>query len=133
METLAATFNGNKLTTAIGQMESGGQDYTNGHLTTSPKGAQAAMQVMPGTATNPGFGVRPAANNSPAELDRVGSDYAMALHQHYGGDIAKALAAYNWGPGHVDRAIAAHGPNWQHAAPAETQNYIANGLRRLGG
>src|SRR4029079_19831581 len=35
----------------------------------------------------------------------------------FGGDYAKALAAYNWGPGNVQRKGMA-------SAPAETRNYI---------
>lgn len=68
----------------------------------SPKGAVGTMQTMPFTLKDPGFGVRPAANNSPAELERVGKDYLKAMGRRYSGNITLQLAAYNAGPGTVD-------------------------------
>lgn len=116
------------------QSESGNRDFNaDGSLITSPRGAQGRMQVMPTTQTDPGFGVRPAANNSPEELARVGRDYLDAMRNRYGGDMAKAWAAYNWGPGNLDGAIASNGENWMAVAPAETRNYVANNMRMLGG
>jgi len=72
----------------------------------SPKGARGTMQTMPGTLRDPGFGVTPARNDSPEELERVGRDYLKALLRHYGGNITLALAAYNAGPGTVDDWLA---------------------------
>lgn len=116
------------------QSESGNRDFNaDGSLITSPRGAQGRMQVMPTTQTDPGFGVRPAANNSPEELARVGRDYLDAMRNRYGGDMEKAWAAYNWGPGNLDAAIASNGANWMTVAPAETRNYVANNMRMLGG
>lgn len=89
----------------------------------SPKGAVGTMQTMPTTLTNPGFGVVPARDNSPAELQRVGEDYMRAMHQKYNGNMQLALMAYNWGPGNVDKWIAAGSP--PNAVPAETRNYVA--------
>lgn len=105
------------LLTAQANAESGNRDFSpNGQPVISPAGAMYAMQVMPNTATNPGFGVTPAQDNSPQEFDRVGRDYISALHQHYG-DLPTALAAYNWGPGNVDKYGAQN-------APPETQDYV---------
>lgn len=116
------------------QSESGGRDYDgSGNILTSSRGAQGRMQVMPGTQTDPGYGVRPAANNSPDELARVGRDYLDAMVAKYGGDMEKAWAAYNWGPGNLDAAIAARGDNWMSAAPAETRNYVASNMAQLQG
>lgn len=97
----------------------------------SPKGAKGRWQVMDDTNRDPGYGVRPAANNSPAERERVGRDYLTALYRHYGGDTRKALAAYNGGPGRVDSAVRRaerQGGNWLSYMPAETQNYVPSVL-----
>lgn len=97
----------------------------------SPKGARYAMQVMPATARDPGYGVRPALNDTPAEYNRVGNDYLGALRQRYG-DPAKMWAAYNAGPSRVDKAIRRHGPDWLRGLPRETQEYVARNLQALG-
>lgn len=124
-----------RFTAIVMHMESKGNDLNNhGGLLTSTAGAQGAMQVMPGTQKSPGFGVKPAQNNSPQEIDREGHDYALAMLKHYGGDAAKAFAAYNWGVGRVDTAIAKLGDNWFSAASknSETKNYVNNGMAMLG-
>ncbi|WP_066807130.1 transglycosylase SLT domain-containing protein [Sphingomonas asaccharolytica] len=105
----------------------------NGNLVTSSAGAQGKMQVMPGTNTDPGFGVRPAADNSDAERTRVGNDYLAAMVKRYGGDATKAWAAYNWGPGHLDSAIAKYGSDWLQHAPQETRDYVHTNVAALGG
>lgn len=105
--------------------ESGGQDRdAQGNILTSPKGAQGRMQVMPTTQRDPGYGVRPASDDSPDELARVGDDYAAAMLEKYGGDERLAAAAYNAGPGRVDGLVAKHGDRWIDHAPEETQNYV---------
>lgn len=97
--------------------ESGGRDYDkNGNPLTSSKGAKYAMQVMPETARDPGFGVEPAKNDSPEEFNRVGREYAAAMQERYGGDERLAAGAYNAGPGRVDQALA--------QLPQETQDYV---------
>lgn len=90
--------------------------------------AKGSMQVMDATNTDPGFGVRPAADNSQAERVRVGNDYLAAMVQRYG-DPAKAWAAYNAGPGTLDAAVAkaqaAGTPNaWLQNMPPDTQAYV---------
>lgn len=120
------------LNRATAMSESGGRRYgAGGGLLQSPKGAMGEMQVMPGTARDPGFGVRPW-QGGPDDLARVGKDYRATMEQRYGGDLAKMWAAYNWGPRRVDNAIAKHGENWLQAAPRETQNYVRKNLRAVG-
>ncbi|MDE1154414.1 MAG: transglycosylase SLT domain-containing protein, partial [Acidobacteriaceae bacterium] len=90
--------------------------------------AKGSMQVMDATNTDPGFGVRPAADNSQAERVRVGNDYLAAMVQRYG-DPAKAWAAYNAGPGTLDAAMAkaqaAGTPGaWLQNMPPDTQAYV---------
>lgn len=91
--------------------ESGNKDFNpDGSVVTSSTGAQGRMQVEPGTAANPGFGIKPAdltgtPQQQADERTRVGTQYLQALVQKYG-DPAKAWAAYNAGPQNVDKAIA---------------------------
>lgn len=90
------------------------------------------MQVMPQTARDPGFGLRPADPNNPADMNRLGREYRAAMEQRYGGDPAKMWAAYNAGPGRVDQAIRQGGGNWLSLLPAETRNYVQRNMRQLG-
>jgi hypothetical protein len=113
--------------------ESNGQDFTNGKATTSVKGAKYAMQVMPATARKPGFGITAARDDSPEEYNRVGTELLQKLTEKYGGDPAKAWAAYNAGTGRVDHALSKHGDGWLAAMPAETQAYVAKNVKALGG
>ena len=91
----------------------------------SPKGARGVMQLMPGTARDPGYGITPAADDSEAENRRVGQQYLDAMFRKYG-DKKTALMAYNWGPGNVDKWIKAGKP--ADRVPAETRNYVAKVL-----
>ncbi|WP_217589727.1 transglycosylase SLT domain-containing protein [Burkholderia sp. GbtcB21] len=102
---------------AIRQVESGG----NPMAINPASGASGSMQTMGPTLTNPGFGVTPARDNSPAEKQRVGADYAAAMQQRYGNDTDAAVA-YNWGPQNADKWIAAGRP-WK-MLPRETQGYV---------
>ncbi len=86
----------------------------------SPKGARGLMQLMPGTATL--LGVKDI--RSAAENVQGGALYIRSLLERYGGDLAKALAAYNAGPGIVDR--------YRGIPPyAETQNYVRRVITRF--
>lgn len=129
----------NRMVHITEQAESGGREVDDqGRTVTSPKGAQGVMQVMPYTAKNPGFGVRPAQNDSPEERARVGRDYLQAMLQRYG-DPAKAWAAYNAGPAVVDKALDAQahnragtqGADWLAYLPKETQAYVARNMTAL--
>lgn len=109
------------------QAESLGRDFdATGKVLTSPVGAKGRMQVMDATNRDPGYGVKPAADDSLEERARVGKDYLQAMLGNYGGDVRKALAAYNAGPGNVDKAIAKGGDSWMDylPKPQETVPYV---------
>ena len=111
----------------IRDIESGNRDYDEfGRPVTSSKGAKFAAQVMPATNTNPGYGVKPAADASAEESNRVGRDYFAAMKNKYG-DSELAAAAYNAGPGRVDRILQKAkqtGRDWKTMLPRETQKYL---------
>ena len=85
----------------------------------SPAGAEGIAQLLPATAA--ALGVDP--------WDPVASLRAAALLMaryvsRYGGDYAKALAAYNAGPPTLDSALTSCGADWLGCMPVETQHYV---------
>jgi soluble lytic murein transglycosylase len=125
--------------------ESKGQDFKADGTTAlvSSAGAKYKMQVMPDTAKDPGFGIKPAESDTPAEYNRVGTELLGALVKKYAGDSAKTWAAYNAGAGNVDKAIADAGPNgdWMAALAKyqskanhdQTVNYVKGNVAQLQG
>ena len=79
----------------------------------SRAGAKGLMQLMPNTAKD--LGVTDLYD--PEQNIRGGVKYIKQLLNRYNGDIEKALAAYNWGMGNVDR-------KGLENAPKETKAYI---------
>lgn len=124
-----------RVTAITMQTESGGQRFgADGQLLTSSAGAKGEMQVMDGTNLDPGYGVRPATDDSPDERARVGRDYLRAMVREYDGNLAHAWAAYNAGPGAVNQALKAaadegNPAGWLDKLPTETQNYVAKNLQ----
>lgn len=51
--------------------------------------------------------------------------YMNDLLEMFGGDFAKAAAAYNWGQGNVAKAVREYGEGWLTRAPKETRDYVA--------
>ena len=87
----------------------------------SPKGARGLTQLMPATAL--ALGVDP---RDPVANLEGGARYLRVLLDRFGGDVIKALAAYNAGPERVERA---------GGVPAirETRSYVAAIIARLNG
>jgi soluble lytic murein transglycosylase-like protein len=88
----------------------------------SPKGALGLMQLMPATIQR--FGVRNPFN--PIENIRAGVSYLRQLLDRYSNNEELALAAYNAGPGAVDRHGASVPPY------KETQDYVLR-INRMAG
>lgn len=102
------------LIAAVMDQESGGNATAR-----SPVGALGLMQLMPGTAK--GLGVDP---SDPADNIRGGALYLAQQIRAFGGDVEKALAAYNAGPGAVAK--------YKGVPPyAETKAYVNSIMQRL--
>jgi len=95
-------------------------ESSNGANLRSKKGALGPFQFMPDTWKDWGSGDV----NDFGASSRSASRYDSYLLKRYGGDVRKALAAYNWGMGNLDKDIAKNGQNWESHAPQETQQYI---------
>ena len=115
-----------ELFNALGFVES-----SNNQKAVSPKGAIGTFQTMRKTLGDPGFGVKPARNNSLDEADRVGKDYLMAMLKRHDGNLERALVSYNYGPGAADEWIASGAK--KKDLPKETRNYLIKMKKALGG
>ncbi|WP_448970293.1 transglycosylase SLT domain-containing protein [Neisseria sp.] len=93
----------------------------------SPAGAKGHFQFMPGTAK--AYGISGREWDFDASSDAA-ARYFQWLLKHYNGDHNKALAAYNWGNGNLDKAIKQYGNNWLSHAPKETQGYV-NSINKM--
>lgn len=80
----------------------------------SSAGAQGLMQLMPATAR--GLGVTDSFD--PEQNVMAGTRFLKDMLRRYNGNLDEALAAYNWGPGNVDK----HGSD---TLPRETRAYLA--------
>jgi soluble lytic murein transglycosylase len=122
-----------RLVGTIKDLESKGQRFgadgklLQGPVTRSGERAIGEMQVMPSTAADPGYGIKPANLSDPDDIARVGTEKAQMLVKRYG-DVRKVLAAYNWGEGNVDKAVKQNGAAWLDLAPAETKAYVDRGM-----
>ena len=81
-----------------------GQESNFDNNAESPKGALGFAQVMPKTAKQPGFGVKPLTDFSNVEEGiRFGTEYLAAMLDRFNGNYDLALAGYNAGFGEVEK------------------------------
>lgn len=78
----------------------------------SSAGARGLMQLMPGTAR--GLGVKDSFD--PEQNVMGGTRFLRQMLDRYDGNLDSALAAYNWGPGNVDKK--------GNFLPRETREYL---------
>lgn len=105
----------------------------------SPAGARGLMQLMPATARDIAQkkGLRHSTDwltRNPDYNIRLGSYYIQQMLDYYDGSYPLAVAAYNGGPGRVDRWLKEIGdprkgeiemPDWIESIPVyETRNYV---------
>lgn len=82
-------------------------------------GAQGLMQLMPQTGKQMGVNAKDL-RSIEGNIDG-GSHYLRQMLDHFGGDVKKAIAAYNAGPGAVEK--------YNGVPPfKETQNYVPSVL-----
>ncbi len=109
------------------------------HQAVSSAGARGLMQVMPATAKQVAgkMGISHQTDWLIARPDhniKLGSRYIAQMLDRYGNNYAMALAAYNAGPGRVDKWINIYGDprkgqidliDWIESIPfTETRNYV---------
>jgi soluble lytic murein transglycosylase len=103
----------------------------------SRAGARGLMQLMPGTARETagfiGVGYSPSSLDDPQYNIQLGSWYFGRLMDRYQGSYPLAVAAYNAGPGNVNKWLNANGDprttgdilGWIEAIPlTETRGYV---------
>jgi soluble lytic murein transglycosylase len=105
----------------------------------SHAGARGMMQLMPGTARETAgkiaMSYRPDALTSDITYNvHLGSTYFKSMLRYFGGSYPLAVAAYNAGPGNVNKWLRANGDprnggipmiEWIEAIPIyETKNYV---------
>ena len=87
---------------------------------TSAAGAEGPFQFTPETWAKYGRGN---VQNFDDARDAAGR-YYQDLLKEFGQDPAKAAAAYNWGPQHVEDDVKQYGADWRAHLPKETTDYV---------
>ncbi len=105
----------------------------------SHAGARGLMQLMPGTARETAGKIGESYNltgltSDPLYNIRLGSTYFQSMLSYFGGSYPLAVAAYNAGPGNVNKWLRANGDprmpgvdmiDWIEQIPIfETRNYV---------
>lgn len=87
----------------------------------SRAGAKGDFQFMDGTAREYGVNVNDFYSSASGA-----ARYLTDLKRKFG-SVDKALAAYNWGAGNLQKDLNRHGNRWFEYLPDETRNYV-NGI-----
>lgn len=90
-------------------------------------GAKGEFQFMDDTAAE--YGLHGADVFDEKKSSKAASLKLAHLIKYYSGDTDKAIAAYDWGEGHLDKAIARAdkaGVDWRQILPKETKDYLNN-------
>lgn len=122
-------FDNPDMMAAIAMQESSNRHTDeNGQMITSPAGAVGKYQIMPSTAANPGFGLKPLdlATATEADHEEFSRNYLNKLNERFGNQPDLTLAAYNYGVGNVEKLLQKHGVRWKEHLPKETSNYLKN-------
>ena len=105
----------------------------------SHAGARGLMQLMPGTARETSGKISMAYRPDALTVDtdyniQLGSTYIQRMLDYYGGSYPLAIAAYNGGPGNVNKWLKANGDprtgqigimEWIEKIPlSETRDYV---------
>lgn len=110
---------------AVIRMESGARTWLDEKPITSSAGAMGIMQLMPATYREMrelyGLGEDP---HDPRDNVLAGTAYLRSLYEKYG--FPKMFAAYNAGPGTVEKQLAG-----TRRLPRETRDYVRNISRIL--
>lgn len=117
------TASSQKLIQAIIKQESAGDPNAK-----SSAGALGLMQVMPATFKEVAgkLGIKNPDPLNPEHNVAVGERYINDMVGQFG-DLKLALAAYNWGPGNVRKALNTHGKSFENIypyLPRETKQYV---------
>jgi soluble lytic murein transglycosylase-like protein len=95
----------------------------------SPAGAMGQFQFTSNTARQYGL------SNpfDPSAAASAAGRYLRDLLSRFHGNLEEAVAAYNAGPGTVQRDLAKYGADWRAYLPQETRRYIGSVLGGVGG
>jgi len=91
----------------------------------SPKGAAGLGQLMPDAAKE--MGLTPKERFDPNKNIPASVAYFKKQLAAFGGDPEKAAAAYNWGPGNLEKHLVKNQKDqkdWKIGLPKETANYL---------
>jgi len=98
-----------------------------GSLTRSPAGALGIAQIMPKTAAQPGYGMKPINLETTSAEEQIAwaNEYRNRIQKYHSFTDDQATAAYNAGAGKVQKAIAKGGKDWLSRMPDETKGYVS--------